>query len=90
MDELKLNQQKEKGAKAQSILDDEVFQEAAKAVSEEYFNQWVNTSINDVTGRENLWRALKSLDKVVKHLRIVAQNGRLATKDIAEVKYLKR
>lgn len=90
MDEIKLTKQKEKGAQAEAILNSDVFKEAVRSVSDEYFDAWTNTAPNDTIGRENLWRSIKSLDKIVKHIRIVAENGRLATKDLADIKYLKR
>lgn len=90
IDEGKIARAQERGAKAKTLLEDEIFQEAVRAVSDEYFNAWTNTAPNDTAGRENLWRALKSLDKIVKHLRTVVQNGKIASKDLADIKYLKR
>lgn len=90
MDEIKLAQQKEKGAKADALLRSDVFNEAFTELRKELMDAWIITHINDDKGRERLWQAVNLLGKVREKLIKMAENGKIATKDIADLKYLKR
>lgn len=90
IDEIKAGQALEKAQRANSILRSEIFNEAFSTLEREYLEAWKITHINDDKGRERLWQAINLLGKVKGHFLKLADGGKLASKDLAEIKYLKR
>ena len=89
MSEIKLNQEVAKGEKAQIILEDELFKEAIQSIKEDYMNQFVGTSYKDSDARTALWIAIHQLDKIVGHLTELMNTGKLASKQLEDIKNLK-
>ena len=90
MDEVALHIKQDRGARAEALLRDDLLQEAFKLLHAEYASEWVRTAPNDTAGRERLWQAVRIIGQVEHHLRRVAQDGRIASKDLSNIKYLKR
>lgn len=90
MDEFKLGKQQDIGARAQELLSSEMLQNVFAHLSAEYLGAWRNTRVNDVAARERLFQAINILDLVKDHLKVLAERGKMATKDLAQIKYLKR
>ena len=90
MDEIKLGQQQARGVKAQELLDSDSLKEVFKYLTDEYLNAWRNTRVRDTEVREKLWQAIHIVGLVQNHLEKWAVDGRIATKDLASIKYLKR
>ena len=67
-----------KAQQAEQILDSEVFQEVIENLKNEYINFWLNSrKIEDVTIREDLHRVILLIPEIEKHLRIMAEKGKL-------------
>lgn len=90
MDEIKLTQAQVAGSHAQQLLDSESFNKTVQYLRDEYIDAWQRTHLNDEKGRERLWQAVQLLGKIQDNLKKVAANGKLATRDLAAIKYLKR
>lgn len=90
MDEIKLGKQQERGNRAQALLESEVLKEAFAYLHTEYMKAWRNTRSMDVQARERLFQAVNILDKVKDQLFIWSEEGKLASKDLAAIKYIKR
>lgn len=90
IDEYKAGQQQAIGAIAQELLKSAMLNETFAHLGNEYLKAWRNTRVGDVAARERLFQAINILDLVKDHLGILAQRGKLATRDLAEIKYLKR
>ncbi len=90
MDEIKLGIVQGRGARAEELLRSDIFNETFAALEAEYIAAWRIVAVKDTQARERLWQAVNILGKVKDHLVTLAQNGRMATKDLAEIKYLKR
>ncbi len=90
MDEIKLAKAEEDGAHAQELLRSELLNNCFDTLKKEYIDYWKITHVNDEKGRERLWQAVNIVEKVKEQLQKIAANGRLASKDLASIKTLKR
>jgi hypothetical protein len=84
-DEIKLNQEISRAARARAILEDELFNEAFTALEERYLAEWRVTQFKDQDARERLWQATNLLGKVKDHLVNVLNNGKLAQRQIEQL-----
>lgn len=82
MDEIKLGKQRERGARAQALLDSDSLKEAFDYLHDQYLKAWRNTSGTDVQGRERLFQAVNILDKIREQLMTWAADGKIAAKDL--------
>jgi hypothetical protein len=90
LDEVRLSLQQGKGVRAQELLNSESFKETLTYLENEYMSAWRKCREQDTAARERLWTAVRVLDHIRAHLAKVAVDGRIATKDLAGIKYLKR
>jgi hypothetical protein len=78
-----------KAQQAEQILDSEVFQEVIENLKNEYINFGLNSrKIEDVTIREDLHRVILLIPEIEKHLRIMAEKGKLTKTHINRLKTL--
>jgi hypothetical protein len=76
-----------KAAEAERILNSPVFKEAIENLTKEYTAHWLNTrKIEDVAIREDLHRVLLLLPEVERHLRIMAEKGKLTKANINKIR----
>jgi hypothetical protein len=76
-----------KAAQAEQLLTSDVFKEAIENLKNEYITHWLNSrDINDVTAREDLHRSLLLLPEVERHLRIIAEKGKLTQANINKIR----
>lgn len=85
MSEFALHRATTKAARAQSLLDDEMLQEAFTSLESAYTAAWRATTIDDVSGREKLFLAINIVGKVRDHLAAVVSNGKLAAKELKDL-----
>jgi hypothetical protein len=90
MDEIELSRKQEKAAQAEALLKNELLQDGFQKLRQEYYSAWQNTNPQDIDQRERLWTAHRMVGLLEKHLKIMVANGKIATKDLAAAKYLKR
>jgi len=62
-----------------------MMQEAFRQLEADYIKAWGSTDHSLVEARENLWRATQILGGVRRHLLKVAQNGKLAEKQLDDL-----
>lgn len=74
-----------RGARAERLLSDELIKEAFSSLSAAYTEAWRDTNYRDTDGRERLWQALQIVGKVKSHLEAVANNGKLAQRELDEI-----
>ena len=89
MDEYKLNKEISKGSRAKTILEDSLFIETFDTLKDTYTNQIMNTSYKDSEARTAIWVAYHQLDKVRDHLAEIMNTGKLASRQLEEIKKLK-
>lgn len=81
-DEIELQKQINRGAKAQGLLNNELLQEAFSALESGYIQAWRSTAAEDQVGREKLFLAINVVGKVRDHLTSTIQNGKVAQADM--------
>lgn len=72
------NQEVLDGQEAKRIIESEVYKKAIQTLSDGYMNQWMNSSDNDVSGRERTYTKLQILADFVTEIRTVMETGKMA------------
>ena len=73
-----------RGARAKSLMDNELLQEAFAKLEADYIGAWKTTPARDTDARERLWTAINVLGKIKDHLGRVAADGKLAQRQLDE------
>ena len=79
---MELEKEQTRGHRAKQILEDEIFAEAVKRVSDELDLEWINSPVRDTEGREKIYMMKKMLNVLLVQLRSVMETGKLASKQI--------
>jgi hypothetical protein len=79
---MELEKEQQRGQRAKQILEDEIFAEAIKRVSDELDLEWINSPVRDTEGREKIYMMKKMLNVLLVQLRSVMETGKLASKQI--------
>lgn len=82
IDEHKLIRDQGRALDAESLLNNDLLNEAFKTLEETYVSAWRSTLIDDVTGREKLFLAINVIGKVRDHLQSIVNNGKLAAAEL--------
>lgn len=90
MDEIELSKKQERGAQAEALLRNELLKETLNYLKSEYISAWLNTRPQDAEYRERFWQAAQIVGRIHDHITKFVTDGRIASKDLASVKYLKR
>jgi hypothetical protein len=65
------------------LLENEAFKDATSALAEQLMDRWRVSS--DPNERERIWLSVNLLDQIKAKLAIVANNGKLAKKELDEI-----
>lgn len=84
-DDDKLNRDITRGGQAQSLLNNELLQDAFAKLEADYLDAWKRSPARDTDGRERLWQAVQIVQRVKEHLGHVASGGKLAQKNLDEL-----
>jgi hypothetical protein len=68
-----------RGARAQEILDNPIFKEAMQAFDTEITNQWKQSPLRDVEGREKLRLMLEANRVFLQFIQTTMETGKLAS-----------
>ena len=90
MDEIELSKKQARGARAKALLENELLQECFKTLHDEYIEAWKLTHFKNVDGRERLWQATQIVGKVQSHLKKIVDDGKIASRDLAQLTHPKR
>jgi putative heme iron utilization protein len=74
-----------KGAQAETLLRNDLLAEAFKVLETDYIKAWSATDPSQGEARENFWRAVQILGDVRRHLLKVANNGKIAQRELADL-----
>jgi hypothetical protein len=74
-----------RGARAQELLRSELLQEVFAKLDADYVAAWRRTPVRDTDARERLWQATQIVGKVKGHLAIIANDGKLAQRELDEL-----
>jgi len=76
-----------KAEQAEQILNSDVFKEVVENLKNEYINFWLNSrDIKDVNIREDLHRSILLIPEIEKHIRIIAEKGKLTKTHINKIR----
>lgn len=81
----KLNHDKDRGAKADRLLADEMLTGAFADLRDSYIEAWRTSTARDTDGRERLWQAVQIVGKVEEHLKATAASGKLAQRELDDL-----
>lgn len=84
-DEFKLNLSVSRAARAKSLLNDELLQEAFAKLDAAYVQAWRDSDPRDNDGRQRVWQAIQVLGKVRAHLTTMVSDGKLAQHEIDDL-----
>jgi hypothetical protein len=73
-----------RGERALQVLREPLLQEAVIEIERELTEQWQNSPVRDVEGREKLYLTLLCLKKVQRHLESVVETGKVAQATLAQ------
>ncbi len=90
MDDIELGKRQSRGGQAYEILHSDLVRETFDYLESEYLKAWRTSAVKDEKGRENLFLAIRVLDHVRSHLHKLVSDGKVASQDLANIKYLKR
>jgi len=76
------NQEVLDGQEAQRIIDSEVYKKALQTLSDGYMGQWLNSTDNDVAGRERTYTKLQILSEFATEIKTVLETGQMADEQI--------
>jgi len=69
-----------KAERAQTLLDDEFFQEVVDVLKKQQIDVIINSNENDCDLRENSYRNIRVLDLIVAHLQGIADSNKIKEK----------
>lgn len=74
--------QQTRGQVSQSLLENELLNEALDAIEKEVVEQWAECPARDKDGKEALWQLMKTQQKFRRILEGYIQTGKLATEQL--------
>ena len=82
VDEHKLLRDADRAARAITLLENDLLQEAFANLESAYIASWRETNPLDTTAREKLYLAVNVVGKVRDHLTSIVSNGKLAAAEL--------
>lgn len=82
----KLRLDADRGAKADALMRDPLWAETFDALAAGYAEAWAATAPSDAAKREEIYRLQVNLRAVRKHIEQVAAGGRVAVRELDELK----
>jgi hypothetical protein len=70
---------------AKELLENPLLEEAFAQMESAYLADWRSSGLADLEERERVWLAIKVLEEVKRHLRVVIENGVIAKRDIDRI-----
>lgn len=89
VDEHKLARDTGRALHAESLMQNDIMQEAFSLLEAEYIKAWQSTRFDDQIGREKLFLAVNVIGKVKHHLQTVIADGKLAEAQITSLAKLR-
>jgi len=64
--------------RANSLLNDPLFNEAFDVLKKDLLNRWEVSGSTEVEARESIWLAMRLLDRIHAHITSVVETGRMS------------
>lgn len=85
-DESKLLTQRNRGARAEALLDNDLLTEAFDKTEETLMALWRESAPDDTGGRERIYMGQRMLQNVKNHITQIVSTGRAAEKELIRMK----
>ena len=85
-DELKLQREMNRAAKASELFRNEIFEESFDILLDQYKAEWAATASEDTATRERLYYMSQAVDAIRAHLQSVMETGKMAEKQMKELR----
>jgi hypothetical protein len=59
------------------LLENPLYEESIEELKKQVLLEWINTTSDDIKGRERLWIELRLIDKVYNHFQVILQEGKI-------------
>jgi len=77
-----LNKQISRGQQAKDLLENPLLQDSLKAIRNKLDNEWKNSPLRDVEGREKIFFLVKAIDELEAMLISELETGKLASEQL--------
>ena len=67
----------EKLRRANSLLNDPLFNEAFEVLKKDLLNRWESSGSTEVEARESIWLAMRLLDRIHAHITSIVETGHM-------------
>ena len=67
----------EKEQKAQSLLNNPLFNEMFEVLRKDLMNRWESSGSTELEARESIWLAMKLLDRLYGHINSIVETGHM-------------
>lgn len=84
-DEFKLIRDRARGERVHQFLKGDDAKQSIHALEMEYWKKWAATQPHEVATREEIYRTMLALGDMLRNLQTVANNGKLAQRDLFEL-----
>ena len=64
-------------SRAQSLIDDELLNEAFDVLKKDLMSRWQQSGSTDLEARESIWLAMRLLEKIHGHLMSIVETGHM-------------
>ena len=85
MSEDRLLEARNRAARAETLVNDELLTEGFVALEAAYIQAWQLTRPDDQLARERLWIAVNQIGKFKQHLQTIITDGKLADAELKEL-----
>jgi len=85
-DELQLQREMNRAAKASELFRNEIFEESFDILLDQYKAEWAATAPADTASRERLYYMSQAVDAIRAHLQSVMETGKMAERQMKELR----
>ena len=85
-DELQLQREMNRAAKASELFRNEIFEESFDILLDQYKAEWAATASEDTATRERLYYLTQAGDAIRAHLQSVLETGKMAERQMKELR----
>ena len=85
-DELQLQREMNRAAKASELFRNEIFEESFDILLDQYKAEWAATASEDTATRERLYYLTQAVDAIRAHLQSVMETGKMAERQMKELR----
>lgn len=86
----KLRQDRERGLRAQHVMDNPLVKEALDTIRNHITTEWQNSKAKDKEGREEAWKMLKVVNEFERFFVNIMATGKMASQEISRLEQMKQ